>query len=67
MLTILYILLGIAMAAVVFTLVMGGRAMTSRKDTDRSDSNKWMWRRVYAQGAAIFLLILVVMVKKNSG
>ena len=67
MLTLLYILLGLALAAVVFTLIMGGRAMTKRDDDSREISNKWMWRRVWAQGLALLLLVLTVVVKRNGG
>ena len=67
MLTLLYILLGLSLAAVVFTLIMGGRAMTKREDGSRENSNKWMWRRVWAQGLALLLLVLTVFVKRNGG
>ena len=66
MLKIVYILLAISMAAVVFTLVMGGKSMVTHTE-DRSTSNKWMWRRIWAQGIAIALLALTVVVKKNGG
>ncbi len=67
MLTILYVLLGLAMFAVVFTLIMGGKAMAGRNAEDRTASNAWMWRRVWAQASAIGILLLILLVKKNSG
>ena len=55
------------MIAVVFTLLMGGKAMVTNKEEDRSVSNKWMWRRVWAQGSAIILLLIIFYAKSNSG
>ena len=56
MIIILYILAGRAFACVVLTLVMGTVAMSKKNEENRKKSNKWMWRRVYAQVAAILLL-----------
>ncbi len=67
MLTILYVLLGLAMIMVVVTLVMGGSAMARQSQESRAASNKWMWRRVWAQVSAVGLLFLIYLVKKNSG
>ncbi len=67
MLQILYILLAISMAAVVFTLVMGGKSMVTHNDGDRSTSNKWMWRRIWAQAVAVMFLLLILLVRKNGG
>ena len=67
MLTFLYILLGLSLFAVVFTLVMGGRAMTKREENSSNISNKWMWRRVWAQFTALIILGLTVVVKRNGG
>ena len=58
MIIILYILTGLAFACVVLTLVMGTVAMSKKNEENRMKSNKWMWRRVYAQVAAILLLRL---------
>lgn len=63
----LYVLLFLSMLAVVMTLIMGGRAMTSRKEEDRAASNKWMWRRIWAQGTALLLLGVTILVKRNGG
>ena len=65
MITILYILTGLAFACVVFTLVMGGIAMSKKSEESRKNSNKWMWRRVYAQVSAILLLILTVYMRSK--
>jgi len=64
---ILYILLAISLVAVVVTLLMGGRAMVSTKETHRGTSNKWMWRRVWAQASAIILLMIIVWARSSSG
>ncbi len=64
---VLYILLALSLVAVVVTLLMGGRAMVSNKEADRSNSNKWMWRRVWAQASAIILLLIIVWVRSRSG
>lgn len=67
MLTFLYILLGLSMFAVVVTLVMGGRAMTKREEDSSNVSNKWMWRRVWAQFIALLVLGLIVLLRSKSG
>ena len=67
MLIILYILTGLALLFVVFTLIMGAANMGSRKDGAKEKSNKWMWRRVLAQAVAIGLLALTVFVKTRGG
>ena len=67
MLIFLYILLGLALATVVVTLLMGAGAMSKRDEASRAKSNKWMWRRVWAQGIALCLLALVIMVKRTGG
>lgn len=67
MLTFLYVLLGLALFAVVFTLIMGGRAMSRREEGSRVESNKWMWRRVWAQLSALLILGATILVKKNGG
>jgi len=65
MTTILFILTGIAFACVLLTLVMGTVAMSKKSEEDRKNSNKWMWRRIYAQVAAIILLALTVYSKSK--
>ena len=65
MITILYILTGLAFACVVFTLVMGGIAMSKKSEENRKKSNIWMWRRIYAQVAAILLLALTVYMRSR--
>lgn len=67
MLTLLYVLTGLAFICVVITLVMGTAAMSKKSEESRKKSNDWMWRRIYAQVAAIGLLALTVYVKKNGG
>jgi len=67
MLYILYALTGLAFAFVVVTLIFGTAAMSKKSEENRKKSNDWMWRRIYAQVAAIGLLALTVYVKKNGG
>lgn len=64
---ILYILFVLSLVAVVFCLIMGGRAMITNRDQDRSASNKWMWRRIWAQASAFILLILIVWIRSKNG
>jgi len=65
MTTFLFILTGIAFACVLLTLVMGTVAMSKKSEENRKKSNKWMWRRIYAQVAAIVLLALTVYSKSK--
>ena len=65
MITILYILTGFAFACVVLTLVMGTVAMSKKSEENRKKSNTWMWRRIYAQVAAIVLLALTVYMRSK--
>lgn len=67
MLNILYVLLVLAMFAVVASLVLGGSAMARQKEGSQAASNKWMWRRVWSQVAAVGIALLILAVKKNSG
>lgn len=67
MLIVIYILTAIAFALVVFTLIAGGVAMQSRKEDSRERSNKWMQRRVLAQGFAIVMLIILMYTKNRTG
>lgn len=66
LLTFLWILTGIAVAYVVFTLIMGAKAMgAAKKGGARAASNKWMQRRVLGQFVAIALLFLTLYVKNG--
>lgn len=65
MLTVLYILTGLAFICVVITLVMGTVAMSKKSEENRKKSNDWMWRRIYAQVAAIGLLALTVYMRNK--
>lgn len=67
MIYVLYVLLGLALFAVVLTLVMGGAAMSKQNTESRIVSNKWMMRRVVAQGIALCLLAIILMVKRTGG
>lgn len=65
MLPVLYVLTGLAFVCVVVTLIMGAVAMSKKSEENRKKSNDWMWRRIYAQVAAIGLLALTVYVKSK--
>ena len=65
MMILLYILTGLAFACVVLTLVMGAVAMSKKSEENRKKSNTWMWRRIYAQVAAIGLLALTVYMRSK--
>ena len=63
----LFILLLLAMAAVVYVLVRGVIAMASGRDVTGEQSQKWMQRRVLFQAVAIVIVILILVVAGNSG
>ena len=65
MIIILYILTGLAFACVVLTLIMGTVTMSKKSEENRKKSNAWMWRRIYAQVAAILLLALTVYMRSK--
>ena len=65
MIVVFYVLTGLALACVVFTLLMGGIAMSNKSEESRKISNKWMWRRIYAQAAAIILLAVTVYLRSK--
>ena len=63
----LFILLLLAMAAVVYVLVRGVIAMASGRDVTGEQSQKWMQRRVLFQAVAIVIIILILVVAGSSG
>jgi len=65
MLTILYVLTGLAFLFVLATLVMGAVRMGGKDDAAREKSNIWMRRRVIGQAAAVGLLMLTLFVKSK--
>ncbi len=67
LLTLLYIATGLAFLAVVLTLVMGAIAMGKKSEDSRKASNKWMWRRIYAQITAVVLIMITLYVKTKGG
>lgn len=67
MLTLLYILTGLAFLFVIWTLIMGAVAMRGKTDEAREKSNIWMRRRVIGQAVAIGLLLLMLYVKTKGG
>ena len=67
LLTLLYILTGLAFLAVIITLVMGAVAMGNKSEESRKASNNWMWRRIYAQVTAVVLVLLTLYVKTKGG
>lgn len=65
-----YVFIGLAalmMLYVVVTLAIGGSQMARTGKGARERSNSWMWKRVFAQAAAIGFLFLAFQVRKNGG
>ena len=54
-----------SLALVAFTLIMGMLQMAKGTPEGTLKSNKWMWRRVYAQGGAILVFILAAYLKNK--
>ncbi len=52
-----------AVLTVLFTLIMGMAQMAKGTPEARLKSNKWMWRRIYAQGGAVIVLFLAIAAK----
>ena len=50
---------------VLFTLVMGMIQLASNSEEARQKSNTWMWRRIYAQGGAIVIMMIAVWLKSR--
>lgn len=65
MLTLLSVLTALAFVCVVIALIMGTVAMSKKTEENRKKSNDWMWRRIYAQVAAIGLLALTVYMRSK--
>ena len=63
----LMILLGLAIAGVVYVLVRGVIAMASGKDVTGQQQQDWMRKRVLYQAVAIVLVILILLVAGASG
>jgi hypothetical protein len=62
----LFVLLLLAMAAVLYVLVRGVMLMASGKDMTGEQSQMWMRRRVLFQGVAIVIVILILVVAGQS-
>lgn len=54
-----------AVITVLFTLVMGMVQMAKNSPEARLKSNTWMWRRIYAQGAAVVILLIAATAKSK--
>lgn len=54
-----------SLAVVAFTLIMGMLQMSKGTAEGTRKSNVWMWRRVYAQGAAIVIFIIAAYLKNK--
>lgn len=65
--TILFILAGLAMLYVVYTLLIGASNMAKTSEGSRERSNSWMWKRVGGQAVALGLLLMAFWVRKNGG
>ncbi len=58
---ILFILLAVAMAAVLYVLVRGVIAMANGKDTTGAVQQKYMQKRVMYQAVAIIIVALILL------
>lgn len=65
LLNVLYVLTVLAFVCVVITLLMGAVSMSKKSEENRKKSNDWMWRRIYAQIAAVVLLLLTFYVRSK--
>lgn len=61
-----FIALGISMAAVLAALVAGVVVMAKGGDKDKKYSNKLMQARVYLQGLALLILLLLAVLAAGS-
>jgi membrane protein implicated in regulation of membrane protease activity len=59
--TVMTILIILALAATVFSLISGISAMATHAEVGRHSSNEWMFRRVGFQALAVVLLILAML------
>lgn len=67
MLPVLYVLMGIAMLAVLGTLMAGVFSMSGGEDQEKSlRSNKLMMARVVSQGFAVFIFILIMIFSQQA-
>ncbi|MCL6741380.1 HIG1 domain-containing protein [Sphingomonas sp. RB56-2] len=65
--TILFILLLVAMAAVVYVLVRGVIAMANGKDVSGEVQQNYMQKRVLYQGVAIVIVVLILALASGRG
>ena len=63
----LYILLIVAMAAVVYVLVRGVITMAQGKDVSGEVQQGYMQKRVLYQGVAIAIVVLILAIASNRG
>ncbi len=61
----LNIIIVASVLVVLFTLVMGMVQLASNSEEARQKSNTWMWRRIYAQGGAIVIMMICVWLKSK--
>ncbi len=57
----LYILLGLVMAAVLYVLARGVIAMAQGKDTSGEVQQSYMQKRVLYQGVAVVIVVLILL------
>jgi len=65
MTTVFFILMAVAMAGVLATLLVGVVSMAKGGDFNKKYSNKLMQARVYLQGAAIMFFFLALLSTKK--
>lgn len=63
--TLLYVMLGLAAAGVLFMLARGVIAMASGRDVDGRTSNKFMSYRVILQLVAVLIVVAIILIGRN--
>lgn len=56
-----------AVLVVLYTLIMGMVQLVRLGEEARKKSNKWMWRRIWAQAIAIVVLFFAAYMKAQGG
>ena len=63
--TVFFVLGGIAILYVVYTLLSGASNMAKTGASAREKSNDWMWKRVGGQAVALAFLLIGFWLRKN--
>lgn len=61
----MYVLLGLAIAGVVYALVRGVLTMAGGKDVTGRTSNRYMVNRVALQGGAVLIIVVIWLIGRS--